>query len=226
MNIDRYKKEIILTSDGNPTIFLPDLQETYHSKKGAVTEAYHVFIENGYDFFKDKEQLAILEFGFGTGLNALVTLEQCINKKQQIKYTTIEAYPLEKEVFWKINYPEVNDKISVNNLYVDLHLAKWNTWVEVLPNFYIQKIKDTFENVELKDKFDLVYFDVFGYRVQPKLWSEAIFSKVYQAMNHGGLLTTYACTKIISENMQKAGFRVEKRKGACGKREMLVAFKD
>ncbi|MDO4727369.1 MAG: tRNA (5-methylaminomethyl-2-thiouridine)(34)-methyltransferase MnmD [Bacteroidota bacterium] len=226
MNFHKYKREFILTSDGNPTILLPELQETYHSKKGAVAEAYHVFIDNGYHFFQDKEQLSILEFGFGTGLNALVTIEQCIGKEQQVKYTTIEAYPLEEKEYASINYQQVNDSLGNDTIYKDLHTAPWNVWAEICPNFYLKKIRNTFEDVALTDKFDLVYFDVFGYRVQPELWSEFIFKKVYQALNSGGILTTYACRKTIIENMKKAGFSIEKKQGACGKREMLIGFKE
>lgn len=218
------KREVIQTKDGSTSIYLPELNETYHSRHGAVQEANHVFIKNGFSLFKGKS-ISILEIGFGTGLNAFITFNEVLNSKQNIDYVGVEAYPISIEQALKMNYPsEINLKISA--IYELLHTSKWDNKIQISPNFTFIKKKQLFEEINDIEVFDLIYFDAFGFDVQPELWSEIIFTKMFNALKKNGILVTYACRSVIKKNMSLAGFTVEKLPGAPGKREMLRAKKE
>lgn len=218
------KREIIITKDGSSSILLPEWNETYHSKFGAIQEAKHVFIKNGLDFFQSKP-ISILEIGFGTGLNALITLLEADNKKQVINYVGVEAYPVEINEIQLLNYAEelyVSDK---KDLFIKMHESNWGNSNAITDFFSLTKKKQFFNEIRDKNTFDLIYFDAFGFRVQPELWNEEMFERMYQALKSGGVLVTYACRTSIKNAMLHAGFKVEKLPGAPGKREMLRAIK-
>ena len=217
------KREIIQTNDGSTTIHLPEWDESYHSKHGAIQEAYHVFIKNGLDLFGDKP-ISILEIGFGTGLNTFITYLEAKKKNQFIDYVGIEAYPVAIEEALQMNYPDeidLHEKIFFNQM----HECHWEQKNAISATFTLTKRKQFFQDIQDENGFDLIYFDAFGFRVQPELWSEEVFASMFKAMKVNGVLVTYACRSSIKKAMLLAGFSVEKLPGAPGKREMLRAIK-
>ena len=217
------KREIIITKDGSSSIFLPEWDEAYHSKFGAIQEAKHVFIKNGLDLFDCT--ISILEIGFGTGLNALITLLEAETKKQMINYVGVEAYPVEMEEIKVLNYVEELNVKSKSDLFYTMHELKWEEKNTISDYFNLTKRKQFFNEITDKNTFDLIYFDAFGFRVQPELWTEEIFQRMYDALKKGGILVTYACRTSIKNAMIAVGFKVEKLPGPPGKREMTRAIK-
>ncbi len=217
------KREIIQTNDGSTTIHLPEWNESYHSKHGAIQEAYHVFIKNGFSLFQGKP-ISILEIGFGTGLNAFITHLEANKNNQIIDYVGVEAYPVAIEEAFKMNFAnEIDNKKA--NVFDQMHECEWEIKNTISKNFTLIKRKQFFQDINDVEAFDLIYFDAFGYRVQPELWSEEIFLKMYNALKSNGVLVTYACRTSIKKAMLVAGFSIEKLPGAPGKREMLRATK-
>ena len=218
------KREIIITADGSNSLLIPQWQETFHSKHGAITEALHVFIQEGLQYWlqqNTQRPLHLLEIGFGTGLNALLTLLQAQEKNLSITYETLEAYPLSFEEINALNYSEV---LQIDKqLFERLHRSPWEEPVEIIPQFRIKKRKEWFENINAQSNFDLIYFDAFGARVQPVLWTYPIFKKMYDALKPQGVLVAYASKGSARRAMLEAGFTVSKIPGPPGKREMLRA---
>lgn len=219
------KTEIIETADGSTTIFLPDLQEHYHSKHGAIQEAYHVFIRAGFDLFKNKE-ISILEIGFGTGLNAFITFLESEKNNQFINYVGVEAYPVSIGDISKMNYVSELNSNDKQYIFNKIHETNWEEKIEISEIFCLTKRKQFFNDIEDINTFDLIYFDAFGYRVQPDLWSTEIFQKMYNALRPNGVLVTYAARGVVKRSMIEVGFKVEKLTGAPGKREMFRAVKN
>lgn len=217
------KREIIITNDGSSTIHLPDWNETYHSKHGAIQEAYHVFIKNGLSLFNN-QPISILEIGFGTGLNCFITYLESLKNNQTIDYTGIEAYPVASTEAFLLNYPDLIDG-SNHDCFQNLHLCNWELKNALSSNFTLTKRKQFFQEINDVATYDLIYFDAFGFRVQPELWSDEIFKAMFSALKINGVLVTYACRTSIKKSMLSAGFRVDKLLGAPGKREMLRATK-
>lgn len=219
------ERKIITTLDGSTTIQIVAWDECYHSKKGAIQEAYHVFIKNGLDFFK-QDTISILEIGFGTGLNALITFLEAQKRNQKILYTGVEAYPVALEEALAMNYPEQLEVASGDAIFKQLHTLDWEVQNNLNTNFSLKKRKQFFEEIQDHNQYDLIYFDAFGYQVQPELWSVAIFSKMYTALKERGVLVTYAARGVIKRNLKAVGFEVQKVPGPPGKREMMIAFKN
>lgn len=218
------KREIIQTQDGSTTIHLPEWNESYHSKHGAIQEAYHVFIKNGLSLFEG-QSVSILEIGFGTGLNAFITyLEAKRNANQTINYVGVEAYPVALEEALQMNYAS-EIEANESQTFELMHQSGWEVKNAISTNFTLTKRQQFFQDINDSNVFDLIYFDAFGFRVQPELWSEAIFEAMYKALKPNGVLVTYACRTSIKNAMLSAGFSVEKLPGAPGKREMLRATK-
>jgi len=218
------KREIIQTSDGSTSILLPEWNETYHSKFGAIQEAKHVFIKNGLSLFQG-QSVSILEIGFGTGLNAFITYLEAKDLEQKIEYTGIEAYPVSEEDASKMNYVSELDAEKDKAVFLKMHQSEWNEKVFLAPNFLLEKQNIKFQEIADENKYNLIYFDAFGYRVQPELWSLEIFQIMFKALKIEGILVTYACRSSIKKAMVEAGFAVEKLAGPPGKREMLRARK-
>jgi tRNA U34 5-methylaminomethyl-2-thiouridine-forming methyltransferase MnmC len=219
------KREIITTADGSVTIHLPEMNESYHSKFGAIQEAKHVFIKNGLDL-TEGNPISILEIGFGTGLNAFITFLESQKNNQQIYYTGVEAYPVATEEAALLNYVSELKGEEFSDIFRQMHESAWGKDVKLTDNFVLNKQQLRFEEITFAGQFDLIYFDAFGYPSQPELWSEEIFAKMYTALKHNGVLVTYACRTVIKKAMQAAGFATEKLPGPPGKREMLRAYKD
>ena len=218
------KREIIQTKDGSTSILLPDWNETYHSKFGAIQEAKHVFIKNGLSLFEGKS-VSILEIGFGTGLNAFITYLEANNLNQTIDYTGVEAYPVSEEDALKMNYVSELEANSSEEIFLKMHQASWNEKVNLDADFALEKQNKKFQEINEEEKYDLIYFDAFGFRVQPELWSLEIFQIMFKALKPNGILVTYACRSSIKNAMAASGFEVEKLSGPPGKRQMLRARK-
>lgn len=219
------KREIITTLDGSTTIHLPDWDECYHSKHGAIQEAYHVFIKNGLDLI-DNKFLSILEIGFGTGLNALITLIESSKSNLKVDYVGVEAYPVDMEEALTMNYLEQLNTSSLEKEFKAMHEFSWEEKFALTSNFSLTKRKQFFQDIADINAFDLIYFDAFGYRVQPELWSTAIFQNMFKALNNKGILVTYAARGVVKRSMQEVGFTVKKVPGPPGKREMMIAYKN
>jgi tRNA U34 5-methylaminomethyl-2-thiouridine-forming methyltransferase MnmC len=218
------RREIITTSDGSTTIHLPDWDENYHSKHGAIQEAKHVFIANGLSLFKDKS-IAILEIGFGTGLNAFITFLESKKLNIAADYVGVEAYPISSEEILSMNYVNELNAKAENQIFEQMHTCNWEEKTILSDMFCLTKRKQFFAEIDYVAQFDLIYFDAFGYRVQPELWSTEIFQKMYNALKPNGVLVTYAARGVVKRSMIEVGFTVEKLPGPPGKREMFRATK-
>ncbi|PQJ32800.1 SAM-dependent methyltransferase [Nonlabens arenilitoris] len=219
------KREIITTGDGSKTIHMPEWNEQYHSKHGALQEALHVFIEMGLkDTLSRKREhtipISILEYGLGTGLNAMITAQ--FPTKFAINYTAVEAYPIVLSEAIEVNYGQL---LGNQVLYEKLHQCEWERAVRLTDHFTIEKLEKKFDEINDESRFDIIYFDAFGPRVQPDLWTIEIFTAAYKALKKDGILTTYCAQGQARRNMQEAGFQIERLPGPPGKREMLRARK-
>jgi tRNA U34 5-methylaminomethyl-2-thiouridine-forming methyltransferase MnmC len=226
------KREILLTSDGSTTIHLPDWDEQYHSKHGAIQEAYHVFIKSGFELFCDsdenkntQESISILEIGFGTGLNAFITFLEGIKNNKKIEYVGVEAYPVIADEVQKLNYVSELNALKYQLVFDKMHQISWDEKHQISDNFKLTKRKQFFEDIEDENNYNLIYFDAFGANNQPELWTETIFLKMYNALKTNGVLVTYAAKGSVRRAMQAVGFKVERLPGPPGKREMLRATK-
>ena len=218
------KREIIRTADGSTTIHLPDWDENYHSKHGAIQEAKHVFIKNGLSLFGQKS-ISIMEIGFGTGLNAFITYLESEKQKFHIDYVGIEGFPVTYQEAFEMNFIQELGAEEHSTIFAKMHVGNWEEKSILSDFFSLTKRKQLIESIDDIEKFDLIYFDAFGYRVQPELWSTAIFQRMYNALKPGGLLVTYAARGVVKRSMIEVGFVVEKLDGPPGKREMFRARK-
>ena len=220
------KREFLTTGDGSVTIHLPEWNEQYHSKHGALAEAQHVFIKTGLYHFVElhkPKNISILEIGFGTGLNALLTLLEAKTNQLTISYHGVEGYPVAVNEVEHLNYAEiVNTDL---NLFLSLHSCDWEKPQVLSPYFTLTKRELFFNQIEDTDAYHIIYFDAFGARVQPELWTELIFEKMYHALKDGGVLVTYSAKGSVRRAMQAVGFTVERLPGPPVKREMLRATK-
>lgn len=221
------KRSIITTSDGSKTIQIEGWNEQYHSIHGALQEAKHVYINAGLKTFLERQPkqnaLTLLEIGFGTGLNALLTALESLNISQEICYHGIEAYPVEAEELQALGYHTLIG--SDPSIFQNIHNCSWHETHKILPHFSIVKRQAFFSDIAEANAFDVIYFDAFGPRVQPNLWIESIFKKMYEALRPNGLLVTYCAKGSVRRCMQAVGFEVERLPGPPGKREMLRAIK-
>lgn len=220
--------EIELTADGSHTLFVPSMNEHYHSINGAQTEAEHIYIN--YGFRKSlASPLSILEVGFGTGLNAFLSLLESEKIGKEIEYTSLELYPLSLEIISKLNYPA---SISPNNsdLYYALHQSEWQVSCKIASNFTLRKLHIDYTqtnntNTWSNRKYDVIYFDAFAPEKQPEMWSQDLFNLLYTVTNNQGILMTYCAKGVVRRMLQTAGYLVERLPGPPGKREVLRATK-
>ena len=211
------------TSDGSQTLFSETFKETYHSVNGAVTESLHVFINAGFSACL-KNPIRIFEVGFGTGLNALLTLVEAQKRAVAIDYQSIELFPVDKKTLDNLDYSHI---LGIDaHLFNALHNTPWNSKTEILQGFQLTKIKEDLVKYEFSEINDLVYFDAFSPVIQPELWGEDIFKRIYEHMPDGGILTTYCAKGAVRRTLQKVGFATERLPGPPGKREMLRATKN
>jgi tRNA U34 5-methylaminomethyl-2-thiouridine-forming methyltransferase MnmC len=230
------KREIITTADGSTTIHIAEWNEQYHSKHGAIQEAYHVFIKHGLHLLIEQLKtkvvpqetsapLSILEIGLGTGLNAFITFLEANTHQLHLNYVGVEAYPVAIDEIAHLNYVTELKVEHLRELFEKLHESAWEVPVHLDANFTLTKQQKMFHDIEDKDAYHLIYFDAFGARVQPELWTEAIFKIMYAALKPEGIIVTYAAKGSVRRAMQAVGFTVERLPGPPGKREMLRGVK-
>lgn len=217
-------RELQTTADGSATLYLPEMDEHYHSVKGALTESNHIFIECGLRHCK-KREIRVLEVGFGTGLNALLS---ALEAKGHVTYFTLELYPLSAEYIKAVNYGAITGYPNAETIFHALHMAQWDTLSEITSQFTLCKMLCDFvsEQTILPKDIDVVYFDAFAPDKQPEMWDVKLLQRVYNSMSPGGILTTYCSKGEIRRRLQSVGFIVERLLGPPGgKREILRATK-
>ncbi|HUH29603.1 tRNA (5-methylaminomethyl-2-thiouridine)(34)-methyltransferase MnmD [Gelidibacter sp.] len=227
------QRKIITTADGSKTIQIEEWNEQYHSIHGAIQEANHVYIKHGLLFCFDRlnssnegnQKMSVLEIGFGTGLNAFLTLLQADDHHIDIHYTGVEAFPISADEMADLNYSEELHVPEKTSLFEEMHHIPWEIDQRLTSYYTLQKQQKLFKDITDKEQFDLIYFDAFGARVQPELWTESIFEIMFAALKSNGVLVTYAAKGSVRRAMQAVGFNVEKLPGPPGKREMLRARK-
>tara|TARA_B100000795_G_C22793459_1_gene438130 strand:+ start:1370 stop:2140 length:771 start_codon:yes stop_codon:yes gene_type:complete len=215
------KREIIITKDGSHSLFVPSLNEQYHSIHGARQEAEHVFLKMGLGFHQ-KKKIRVFEVGFGTGLNALLTCDYAVKNQKNIEYVAVEKYPVTKTEFSILNYGQLLDmQLDFESMFSQ----DWGINSVINDFFSLKKINKDLEKDILPKGFDVIYFDAFAPNKQPDMWTVAVFMKMKDLLDDGGCLVTYCCQGEARRSMIKAGFIVEKVVGPPGKREMLRAIK-
>ena len=216
------KRQIILTNDGSSSLFVPELNETYHSIHGAIAEAKHVFLKKGLEEKKHLKIVRILEVGFGTGLNCLLTYLKSKNENLNIEYTGIEKYPITPEELKAVNY---GIELNAVKEFDEINKSEWENIAVISDNFKLKKLKFDLESDDLTGPFDLVYFDAFAPNKQAAMWTSEIFTKIFNQLEKDGLLVTYCCQGQVKRTLKEVGFEVQKTDGPPGKREMLTARK-
>lgn len=224
MSKDFFNRKIVTTADGSSSIYLPDFDEHYHSHHGAMQESKHVFMKMGWNVVAEKKpHIDLLEVGFGTGLNAWLVYDEVRknNRGNSVHYTSLELYPVTAEQAAQLNFVGQSHQSE----FMRLHEARWNTSVPINNNFTLEKLEVSLQEFQSAHNYDLIFYDAFAPRVQPELWTEEIFLKLFSLLNPGGILVTYCAKGEVRRNMIAAGFSVEKLPGPPGKREMLRAVK-
>ncbi len=217
---------IEISGDGSHTLFVPALDEHYHSTRGAVQEAMHVYLQAGLQRC-DKQEVQLLEIGFGTGLNAFLTLLDTEASGKTIHYTALEKYPIGIEQARELNYSDIIAPSHAEE-FTRLHEAAWNEWAAITPSFKLNKRKHDVTRPEVFPSdtlFDVIYFDAFGPEKQPDMWTRDIFERIHAQSWEGAVLTTYCAKGSVRRMLQEIGYRVERLPGPPGKREMLHAIK-
>jgi tRNA U34 5-methylaminomethyl-2-thiouridine-forming methyltransferase MnmC len=214
-------KEFVVTEDGSHTIYLPEMDEHYHSTHGAIQESLHIYINQGL-LQVPKQEISILEIGFGTGLNAYLTFAYGDHKKLNINYFSIEKYPLTETDYLKLNYPQ-NIFPEYSEVFENLHRAEWNSVVKISPEFSLQKVHADLLSFEFNSlpQFDLVYYDAFAPGKQPEMWTDEIIQKVASSVKKDGILTTYCAKGSVRRAFSAADFLMERIPGPIGKKEIL-----
>lgn len=218
--------QVFENTAGQKTLLNPSLNETYHSRHGAIAESLHVFIDKGLraEGMQQKKQIHIFEMGFGTGLNAALTL-QALQPDEVVLYETVEVFPLAFELVKQLEY-DATWSIEAKSQFEKIHTVAWNGWQEISPQFKLKKLNTNLEELDFEEAlFDLVYFDAFAPDKQAHLWTQGIFENLFKAMKPGGILVTYAAKGDVRRALLAAGFAVEKLEGPPYKRHMLRATK-
>lgn len=209
------------TKTGEFTIYIEQMDETYHSRDGAISESNHVFIQEGMN--KVDGDITILEVGLGTGLNAILTAQNAENQKRKVHFHTLEPFPVHPTILDQIKYGKI---LHSEKLFVDIHEAEWEIKQKITPHFTLHKTTQKLQYVTLPNTFyDVIYFDAFAPKKQPELWQLTIFEKLFSALKSGGILTTYSAAGQLKRDLKSAGFELIHPPGANGKREMTVATK-
>jgi len=217
------EREIVTTADGSDTLYMPGLDEHYHSVNGAVGESEHVFISAGFDYCT-KNQVTVFEAGFGTGLNTLLTAVRSEKVKRLTTYITVEKYPLSDELISKLNYPLILGAGS-DEIFRLIHAAEWERRVRISEFFELKKIKGDLLADRFSEPADIIYFDAFAHSKQPEVWSIDVLERSCSLLGTGGIFVTYSARGELKRNLKALGFEIRLLPGAAGKREMLRAIK-
>lgn len=215
--------KLVITEDGSHTLFVPELNEHYHSVYGAIQESDFIFIKCGLDYCTTNP-VRIFEVGFGTGLNAFLTFISATSQNREIEFTSIENNPLPKNLIDSLNYKDMVSK-EVSRAFEHLHSCSWNVTNRISKNFTLFKIKADLTEYEVKGKFDLVYFDAFGPDKQPEMWSDEVFKKISGITDINGIFVTYSAKGSVQRILKKHGFKVDLLPGPPGKRQIIRAIK-
>ena len=211
--------ELLITEDGSHTLFVSEIDECYHSTHGAIQESRHIFIEAGLKQC-GKQEISVLEIGFGTGLNAFLTLIEADKCQKTVHFTSLELYPVEVEKALKLNYAELIAP-KFKEIFEKFHTSPWNEVAQISPFFSLEKVAADFTKFDFAEKYDVIYFDAFSPEKQPEMWTAEQFEKLYKCCNFEAVLTTYCAKGDVRRAMQHAGFKVERLQGPPGKREIL-----
>lgn len=220
------ERKIILTEDGSQSIAIPEMNVIYHSIHGAIQESKHVFIEAGLKYLLNRnvtECIDILEVGFGTGLNALLTAIEVERRGTSVYYVALDAFPISMQEAQSLNYCQQLDRKDLQEDFIRMHECGWNKSIAVTENVLMHKSNSTLQQFESKTKFNLIYYDAFAPAAQPELWTKEIFQKLFLLLHQNGILVTYCSKGDVRRAMAAAGFTVKKLPGPPGKREMLRA---
>lgn len=218
------KRELRETADGSMTIYLPEMDEHYHSYHGALQEAKHVFIENGIERFPKKDTITVFELGLGTGLNALLTAIWAERNIQKVAYFGLEAFPVETEMNFAMKYDSLITDYQSNDLFSKIVLAPWEAKTEISAYFQLCKCQSKIQSLLIEQKFDVIYFDAFGPRAQEEMWDFEILQKTTSMLNPDGLFVTYCAKGQLKRDLKTLGLKVETLPGPPGKREMTIAW--
>lgn len=224
--------QIQTTEDGSHTLFWEEKNEHYHSVHGSLQEARKVYLETALfpaiRIFQEKENvlpcIRIFEMGFGTGLNALLTLLEAKHLEIPMEYVSVEACPLEKRIWTELNYPQVLG-LEDNALFQSLHLQSFDSRPYPIDSFFkLTKIQARMQDLEMPSGyFHVVYYDAFAPSVQPELWEADIFRKIFRAAARPCFFSSYCAQGKFRRNLRQAGFEVESLPGPVGKREITRA---
>ncbi len=222
---DFMQTKVIETADGSKTLYVPGLKEHYHSVNGAVQESRHVFIGAGLAYLKKKE-VRVFEMGFGTGLNALLSLEYAEQNGKKIDYETVEKYPVEPEILADLDYPSfLSLNADFRAYYEKIMESEWGRRIDISPGFRLAKFEQSIDSFQFSSCYDVVYYDAFAPAVQPELWTPERFEAIAEVINPGGIFVTYCAKGEVRRNLAKCGLETERLPGPPGKREMLRAQK-
>jgi tRNA U34 5-methylaminomethyl-2-thiouridine-forming methyltransferase MnmC len=215
--------QLTLTGDGSHTLFVPHLNEHYHSTYGAITESMHVFIRNGLELLTERVSIAVFEAGFGTGLNALLTAMNAIDRGIRVIYYAVEKYPVDPEMAARLNYPELLSlhEGQADVLFTAIHQAPWNQLTIVHPCYHLHKIRADLSDFVPEFNYDLIYFDAFAPDKQPEMWTGEILHRLCLHLDPGGIFTTYCAKGSIRRLLMECGLDVKRIPGPPGKREIL-----
>ena len=222
------QKKIIVTGDGSPSFFIEELKETYHSKHGAVTESDYVYIQKGLGYWLEKNnktELKVFEMGLGTGLNAYLSFVFSQQRALMCEYFSVEKYPLTHEELQSLQMKGSLPATKYQDFFDQLHQANWNTTL-FQSNFFFSKLKEDFLTMTFSQKFDVLFYDAFGYHAQSELWQEEALQICFDILQPGGVWVSYCAKGEVRRSLQKVGFKVERLDGPPGKREMLRAVKE
>lgn len=220
------KPKLVVTEDGSSSLFIAELDEHYHSVHGAIQESMHVFINAGLKQKLNQQSVTeILEIGFGTGLNALLTCTEADAAESAVHYTAIEKYPLNSTLVAELNYCSLVNVENSHEVFSVIHSADWQRSVQVTDFFTLKKQEMDFKDIAFNNQFDIIYFDAFAPSAQPELWTESIFASMFEALKPDGILVTYCAKGVVKRTMKGVGFTLEALPGPAGKREMTRAHK-
>lgn len=218
--------KIITTEDGSHSLFDEELNETYHSTRGARGESEHVFIKEGLEHWISEnrnDEIKVLEIGLGTGLNAFLTAQFAKKRNQRIHFTSLEPFPIEKDIYENLNFYQSEDE---RGILLKIHSCEWGGGINLSKNFNFFKTQSKLEEFASDELFDIIYFDAFAPSKQPEVWSLENIQKCFDLLEKGGILTTYCAQGQFKRNLKEAGFEVETLQGAMGKKEMVRATKN
>ncbi|MFK7757305.1 MAG: tRNA (5-methylaminomethyl-2-thiouridine)(34)-methyltransferase MnmD [Flavobacteriales bacterium] len=210
----------ISTSDGSSSLYIEELNETYHSRHGAKVESEHVFLKEGLDQLVGLDHIRVLEVGMGTGLNVLLSCNYALQRKTRIHLTTLEPFPIPAYLIAHLNYAELLDNKTASEWFSTIHQSVWEKEHQLHSNFSFQKLKCKAEAFLGSEKFDIIFYDAFGPHAQPELWELSIFQHLSKFIKPGGILVTYCAQGQFKRNLKACGFKVERLPGPPGKREM------